>query len=112
MSSGIRNTTVAALAVSLAVPATVGGARPEPDVGPGPVSVAMHGHGRVLWIGIPPDAAGRSNVVEVRIPRRGKPERSAAVSVRFEMLGMAMGAPRFRLRQTRPGLYRYTGPAI
>src|SRR4051794_28088541 len=112
MSSSIRHITAAVLAVSLAIPATVAGGVARSDVGPGPVSVTMHRHGRLVRIDVRPNAAGRWNDVDVRVTRGGRPERSAAVSVRFEMPVMGMRTGRFRLRPTRPGAYRYSGPAL
>jgi hypothetical protein len=91
------------------------GSRPaagRTDVGPGPGSVVVTRQGYLAKLRITPNSSRRWNDVELAVSRRGTPLRRAAVSLRFEMPSMSMGAPRFRLKESRPGVYRYSGPAI
>jgi YtkA-like len=91
------------------------GGRPSADradIGPGPGSVVTHRQGYLAKTRITPNSPRRWNVVELAVSRRGTPLRRAPVSVRFDMPSMNMGAQRFRLREARPGVYRYSGPAI
>jgi YtkA-like protein len=104
-----------ALALSCGLLAAPAGGRPAAqlaDIGPGPGSVVMHPHGYLAKVRITPNSSRRWNDIELVVSRRGTPLRRAAVSVRFDMPSMSMGAPRFRLKEARGGLYRYSGPAI
>jgi hypothetical protein len=82
------------------------------DIGPGPGSVTVQSHGCRLKTRITPNSSRGWNDIDLTVTRRGSALRRAAVSVRLEMPAMSMGAPRFRLREARPGVYRYSGPAI
>jgi hypothetical protein len=90
-------------AVAPAVPADFG-ARPD--------SVNASTHGYQLAVRVAPNSWQRWNDVDLRLSRGGAAVRRVAANVRFVMPAMTMGAPRFHLREVRPGLYRYTGPAI
>jgi hypothetical protein len=101
------------LACGLAsAPADASQATGRADIGPGPGSVATHRQGNSLSVRISPNSSRRWNVIDLAVSRRGAPVRRAAATVRFDMSAMSMGASRFRLAETRPGVYRYTGPAI
>jgi hypothetical protein len=110
LSSHKRNRRSAALLASIAacIPATPAAA----DIGPGAGSVTVHSQGYLVKARITPNSSGSWNDVELTVTRRGFALRRAGVSVRLEMPAMSMGAPRFRLRELRPGVYRYSGPAI
>lgn len=82
------------------------------DVGPGPGSVVVTRQGYRATVRITPNSSRRSNDVELAVSRGGAPLRRASVSLRFEMPSMSMGAPRFGLREARPGVYRYSGPVM
>ena len=93
----------AALAVGVAVAA---------DIGPGPDSVTVRSHGYVVKVRIAPNSSRRWNDIELALSRGRSAIRRATVSLRLDMPAMSMGAPRFRLREGRPGVYRYSGPAL
>jgi hypothetical protein len=93
-------------ACALAVPALAA------DIGPGPDTVTVQSHGYLVKARVTPNSSRTWNDIELTVTRHGSALRRAAVSVRFEMPAMSMGAPRFSLREARPGVYRYSGPAI
>jgi YtkA-like len=82
------------------------------EIGPGPDGVTTTVAGYRVGVHVAPNSSRRWNDVELRLSRSGTTIRKASVSMRVEMPAMSMGAPRFRLREPRPGVYRYSGPAI
>jgi YtkA-like len=100
------------LLAAIAVTALTAAAGAAADIGPGPDSVTLHTHGYLVKLRITPNSARRWNDIDLSVTRRGSPVRRAAVSLRLDMPAMSMGAPRFQLREVRPGVYRYSSPAI
>lgn len=82
------------------------------DIGPGPGGITATVAGYRVFVHVAPNTTTRWNDVELRLSRRGAAIRRAAISLRLQMPAMSMGAPRFRLRELRAGVYRYSGPAI
>jgi hypothetical protein len=78
--------------------------------GNGVARVEQQGH--LLSVRVAPNSASKWNTVTVSITKHGTPVRRAAVTLTFAMIGMEMGLDRFRLRETRPGVYAYDGPAL
>lgn len=82
------------------------------EIGPGAGSVSASTYGYRLTVRVAPNSSRSWNDIELRLSRGGAAVRRATANLRFDMPAMSMGAPRFRLREVRPGIYRYTGPAI
>lgn len=82
------------------------------EIGASPDGVKASLDGYRLAVRVAPNSWQRWNDVELRLSRGGAAVPRASANVRFEMPAMSMGAPRFHMREVRPGLYRYTGPAI
>jgi hypothetical protein len=82
------------------------------DIGPGSGSVTKSVRAYSVNVRVSPNNTRHWNDVELRLQRRGADVRKAVVSLRFDMPAMSMGAPKFAMRRARPGLYRYSGPAM
>jgi copper transport protein len=81
-------------------------------VGPGVVHRTItHGAYR-LDVAITPNRAAVPNMVSVRITREGKPVRRAGVTTDFTMLDMEMPEQAYELRETAPGVYARSSPAL
>ena len=107
---------VAAAAVlsSLAPPpkAVAGIARPAAALGPGPVAATVSRGGYDFDVRISPNRAAVPNEFAVRITRGGEPVRGADVTLRFDMLDMAMQSLAYRLTERAPGVYEHSAPAL
>jgi hypothetical protein len=112
LSSNKWNLRSGTLLASVATCALAGAVGANADIGPGPDSVTVHSQGYLVKARITPNSSRRWNDIDLAVSRGGAALRRAAVSLRLEMPAMAMGAPRFRLREARAGVYRYSGPAI
>jgi hypothetical protein len=112
LSSSKWNRRSGALLASIATCALAGAGAANADIGPGPDSVTVHSHGYLVKARIAPNSSRSWNDIDLAVSRGGAALRRAAVSLRLEMPAMSMGAPRFRLREARPGVYGYSGPAI
>jgi copper transport protein len=90
--------------------ATVGKA--SAHVGPGAVTEVVKKNGYSMTFRFSPNRAAVSNAFSVRITRAGKPVRGAEVTMTFAMLDMEMGTQSYVLRETSPGLYEHSAPAL
>jgi copper transport protein len=81
-------------------------------VGPGPVTEVVEKNGYRLEFHVAPNRAAVPNSFAVRITRDGKPVRGADVTTTFAMLDMEMGQQAYNLRETSPGLYQRSAPAL
>jgi copper transport protein len=81
-------------------------------VGPGAVTQVVNKNGYRLELRVSPNRAAVPNSFAVRITRGGKPVRGADVTTTFAMLDMEMGQQAYNLRETLPGLYRRSVPAL
>jgi copper transport protein len=81
-------------------------------VGPGPVSQVVNKNGYRLELHVSPNRAAQPNSFAVRITRDGKPLQGADVTTTFAMLDMEMGTQAYNLRETSPGLYERSSPAL
>jgi copper transport protein len=52
------------------------------------------------------------NLVSVRIARNGRPVSGAEVVTQFTMLDMEMGSQSYVLKETAPGVYSRSAPAL
>jgi YtkA-like len=100
------------VAVATGVVAWSGNAAIRPDLGPGADHVTLIRRGVTLTVAVTPNRAQRWNTVELAARAHGKALRGRRVWLRFDMPAMAMGVQRFRLKEGRPGVYRYQGPVI
>jgi copper transport protein len=90
--------------------ATVGKA--SAHVGPGAVTEVVNENGYRLEFKVQPNRAAVPNAFTVRITRGGKPVRGAAVTTSFAMLDMEMGQQAYVFRETAPGVYSRSAPAL
>jgi copper transport protein len=81
-------------------------------VGPGPVTEVMNSNGYRLEFHFTPNRAAVPNTFAVRITRAGRPVRGAQVITGFAMLDMEMGRQIYQLKETAPGLYERSVPAL
>jgi hypothetical protein len=100
------------VATAVVVAAWPGAAAPRPDLGPGPDQMTLSRQGVAMRVGVTPNRAQRWNTVELALRANGKPLGGKRVWLRFDMPAMSMGEQRFRLKEAKPGVYRYHGPAI
>ena len=105
---------VAGVLSSLAPPPQAGAAveSKEAKVGPGPVSTVVDKSGYRLEVDVTPNRAAVPNDVAVRLTKDGRPVRGADVTATFTMLDMEMGRQSYGLRETSPGVYRLSAPAL
>jgi copper transport protein len=81
-------------------------------VGPGAVTEVVNKNGYRLAFRFSPNRAAVPNSFVVRITRGGKPVRGAEVTTTFAMLDMEMGTQSYVLRETSPGVYERSAPAL
>jgi copper transport protein len=81
-------------------------------VGPGPVTEVVNKNGYRLEFHVSPNRAAVPNTFSVRITQGGRPVRSAGVITGFAMLDMEMGKQSYLLRETSPGVYQRSTPAL
>ena len=90
--------------------ARVGGASAR--VGPGRVAEVVNKSGYRLELRVLPNRAAVPNTFSVRITRGGKPVRGAEVVAGVTMLDMEMGSQSYALKETAPGVYSHSAPAL
>jgi copper transport protein len=104
----------AALLTSLAPPsqalAEVGKAKAT--VGPGPTNRAVEQNGYRIELKIAPNRAAVDNDFSIRLTKDGRPVTDARVTTGFSMLDMEMGTQSYAFRETAPGVYSRTSPAL
>jgi copper transport protein len=81
-------------------------------VGPGAVTQVVNEHGYRLEFRVRPNRAAVPNSFQVGVTRGGKPVRGAEVTTTFAMLDMEMGEQGFLFRETAPGVYSRSAPAL
>jgi copper transport protein len=104
----------AAVLSSLAPPSKALGEinRAVARVGPGPVNEVVHKNGYTLAVGIAPNRAAAPATFRVRITRDGAPVTGAELITQFTMLDMEMGQQQYAFRETAPGVYERSAPAL
>jgi copper transport protein len=104
----------AALLTSLAPPsqalAEVGKAKAT--VGPGPAARTVEENGYVVELRIAPNRAAVENDFSIKLTKDGQPVRGARVSTGFTMLDMEMGTQSYAFKETAPGVYSRSTPAL
>jgi copper transport protein len=104
----------AALLTSLAPPsqalATVGKAKAT--VGPGPVTRTVEENGYTVEARVAPNRAAVQNDFSIKVMKDGQPVTGARVVTGFSMLDMEMGTQSYQFRETAPGVYSRSSPAL
>jgi copper transport protein len=81
-------------------------------VGPGPVRTTVTKGGYRFSFQISPNRAAIPDTFTVDVSKGGQPVRRADILVNFNQLDMEMPAQEFRLRETAPGRYSISAPAL
>jgi copper transport protein len=81
-------------------------------VGPGKFRTVVEKNGYRLTLSAAPNRAAVPNSFQVEVTRAGRPVRGADVSIDFAMLDMEMGQQAYRLRESAPGVYSRSAPAL
>ena len=104
----------AALLTSLAPPssALAKAGKANASVGPGAVTRAVQENGYRVELEIAPNRAAVENDFSIKITKDGQPVRDARVTTGFSMLDMEMGTQSYDFRETAPGVYSRTSPAL
>jgi hypothetical protein len=90
--------------------ASIGGASAR--VGPGHVVEVVEKDGYRLELRVTPNRAAVPNTFLVGITRNGKPVRGAEVVSQVTMLDMEMGSQSYVMKETAPGVYTRSAPAL
>ena len=81
-------------------------------VGPGPVKSSVVRNGYSLQFQVTPNRAAQQNDFTLTLKRGGKPVNGATVTATFAMLDMEMGQQGYALKETSPGVYSHSAPAL
>jgi copper transport protein len=81
-------------------------------VGPGPVSTVIDKGPYKIHVQVTPNRAAVNNSFRVTVTKNGRPVQGAGVVTQFNMLDMEMGTQSYRFRQTRPGSFSKSAPAL
>jgi copper transport protein len=81
-------------------------------VGPGPVSKVVSKGPYRIRVTVTPNRAAIQNTFSVTVTKNGQPVRGADVVSRFDMLDMDMGELSYRFRESRPGTFSKSAPAL
>jgi copper transport protein len=81
-------------------------------VGPGPVSQVIQKGPYKIRVQVSPNRAAVNNTFKVTVTKNGQPVRGAGVVTQFNMLDMEMGTQTYRFRQTHPGSFAKSAPAL
>ena len=81
-------------------------------VGPGPVSKVVSKGPYKVRVTVTPNRAAIQNRFSVSVTKNGQPVRGAEVVSRFDMLDMDMGELSYRFRESQPGTFSKSAPAL
>lgn len=81
-------------------------------VGPGRVAATVHRAGYALEVLVAPNRAAAPDDFALRITKDGRPVTGADVTLAFNHLEMQMPEQQYQLRETQPGVYSRTAPAL
>jgi copper transport protein len=104
----------AALLTSLAPPsqALAQAGEAKATVGPGPTNRTVEENGYSVQLQITPNRAAVENDFAIKVTKDGKPVTGARVTTGFSMLDMEMGTQSYVFRETAPGVYSRSSPAL
>jgi copper transport protein len=81
-------------------------------VGPGAVAETVNVNGYTARVLVNPNRAVAPNSFGIQLTRGGRPVTGADVTLAFNMLDMAMPQQEYQLKETSPGVYTRTAPAL
>jgi copper transport protein len=81
-------------------------------VGPGPVSEVVSKGPYRVHVRVSPNRAAIQNTFSLTLTKNGQPVRGAEVVSRFDMLDMDMGELSYRFRESQPGTFTKSAPAL
>jgi len=81
-------------------------------VGPGPVSTVIDKGPYKIHVEVTPNRAAVNNSFRVTVTKDGQPVQGAEVVTQFNMLDMEMGTQSYRFRETGPGSFEKSAPAL
>jgi len=81
-------------------------------VGPGPVSRVVEQNGYTIQVNVTPNRAAQQNEFSVSLRKNGRPVTGANVNSMFAMLDMEMGQQGYAFKETSPGVYTHSAPAL
>ncbi len=81
-------------------------------VGPGRVASTVRQNGYTLRLLVNPNRAVMPNSFAFEITKNGQPVRGASVTLGFAMLDMQMPNQEYQLKETKPGIYTQSAPAL
>jgi copper transport protein len=81
-------------------------------VGPGRVAASVTRFGYVLQVLVSPNKAAAPDSFALRILKNGQPVRGANVTLTFNHLEMQMPQQEYQLKETQPGVYARSAPAL
>ena len=81
-------------------------------VGPGPVTRTVTRDGYTAQVRVTPNRAAQANRFEIALTKDGKPVTGANVTTTFAMLDMEMGQQAYAFKETSPGVYTHSAPAL
>jgi copper transport protein len=81
-------------------------------VGPGRVARSVSVNGYTLQVLVSPNKAAAPDAFSLRITHGGQPVRGATVTLTFNHTEMQMPQQEYQLRETRPGIYSRSAPAL
>ena len=81
-------------------------------VGPGPISQVVTKGPYKVHVTVTPNRAAIQNRFSVSVTKNGQPVKGAEVITRFDMLDMDMGELSYRLRESQPGTFSKSAPAL
>jgi copper transport protein len=90
--------------------ASVGSA--SAHVGPGPVAEVVTKNGYRVELHVDPNRAAAENTFSLTITKDGRPVTGAEVVIGATMLDMEMGTQSYALKETSPGVYTHSVPAL
>ena len=104
----------AALLTSLAPPsqALAQAGQAKASVGPGPANRTVEVNGYTVQLQIAPNRAAVDNAFSIKLTKDGRPVTGARVTTGFSMLDMEMGTQSYNFRETAPGVYSRSSPAL
>jgi copper transport protein len=82
------------------------------SVGPGRVVKTVHMNGYELQVLVTPNKAAAPDSFALRILRNGQPVRGADVTLTFNHTEMQMPQQEYQLKETSPGIYSRSAPAL
>jgi copper transport protein len=81
-------------------------------VGPGPVTTTVQRDGYTAQVKVTPNRAAQANNFVISLTKNAKPVRGANVTTTFAMLDMEMGEQAYAFKETAPGVYTHSAPAL